>query len=61
MTANMMMIFDNRFKLDDTDQAEEDQGDVNLMEVVQGRKKMTGRAGLNTAQKNIPMISKPGI
>jgi len=32
----------------------------NLLDMVQKGKKMAGRSGLDTAQKSIPMISKPG-
>lgn len=47
--------FDNQFKFD-----EEDDSGPELMSVVQGKKRMTGRSGLETAQKSIPMISRPG-
>ena len=52
--------FDNRLRFDDhDDEPAQALGDKNLMDVVRGGKKMAGRSALNSAQKDIPMISKP--
>lgn len=51
--------FDSRLRFDDHDEPAQHLEDRNLMDVVKGGKKMAGRSGLDTAQKNIPMISKP--
>lgn len=52
--------FDSRLKFDDHDEPARHLEDKNLMDVVKGGKKMASRGGLDTAQKSIPMISKPG-
>lgn len=52
--------FDSRLKFDDQDEPARPLDGKNLLDVVQGGKRMAGRSGLDTAQKNIPMISRPG-